>query len=53
MSELKNTKVKAEITIVNKKNHKVQILSGRYGTFAEAYEHASKLGFQILSYKSI
>ncbi len=53
MSEIKNTKIKAEITIVNKKNHKVQIISGRYGTFAEAYEHASKLGFQILSYKSI
>lgn len=53
MSEIKNTKIKAEITIVNKKSHKVQILSGRYGTFSEAYEHASKMGFQILSYKSI
>lgn len=53
MSEIKDSKVKAEITVINKKNHKVQIVSGRYGTFAEAYEHASKLGFQILSYKSI
>ncbi len=53
MAELKNSKVKAEITIVNKKNHKVQIISGRYGTFSEAYEQASKMGFQILSYKSI
>lgn len=53
MSEIKDSKVKAEITVINKKNHKVQIVSGRYGTFSEAYEHASKLGFQILSYKSI
>lgn len=53
MSEIKTSKIKAEITVINKKSHKVQILSGRYGTFSEAYEHASKMGFQIISYKSI
>lgn len=53
MSEIKTSKIKAEITVIDKKSHKVQILSGRYGTFSEAYEHASKMGFQIISYKSI
>ena len=51
MSELKtSTKGISEITVQNLRTKKVTIHRGRYGTFADAYEHAMRQGYLLLSY---
>lgn len=53
MSEIRNTKARAEITVRNLKTGKVSVHRGRYGLFYEAVAHARKLGFVLLQYTAI
>ena len=53
MSELKNSKVRAEITVLCIKNRKVATFSGRYGFFYEAYALCASKGYRLLTYKAI
>lgn len=54
MSELTTSKCgQSEIVVQCLRTKKVTIHRGRFGTFADAYEHAAKLGYQLLSYTVI
>lgn len=53
MSELKTSKVRAEITVLCIKNRKVSILTGRYGTYVEAYALAVQNGYKLLTYTTL
>lgn len=53
MSEIRTARDRAEITVRNLKTRKVSVHSGRFGTFADAYEAARKQGFELLQYKAI
>lgn len=53
MSEISNTSLRAEIVVRTIRTRKVFIYSGRFGTFADAYEAARKQGFELLQYKAI
>lgn len=53
MSEISKASLRAEITVRNLKTRKVSIHSGRFGTFADAYEAARKQGFELLQYVAI
>ena len=54
MSEVRNSSSgRSEITVRNLRTHKVGVLRGRFGTFADAYEHARKSGFELLTYTAI
>jgi len=54
MSEITTSKLGiSEITVQNLRTRKVTIHRGRYGTFADAYEHCRKLGYNLLTYTII
>lgn len=54
MSELRNSRVgRSEITVQNLRTKKVGILVGRFGSFADAYEHARKSGYLLLTYTAL
>ena len=50
MSEIRTAQARAEITVRNIKTKKVSVHTGRFGTFADAYEAARKQGFELLQY---
>lgn len=53
MSEISKATMRAEITVRNLKTRKVSVHSGRFGTFADAYEAARKQGYELLQYIAI
>ena len=51
MSELTTSKCgQSEIVVQCLRTKKITIHRGRYGTFADAYEHAMRQGYLLLSY---
>ena len=53
MSEIQNSKARAEITVRNIKTGKVSIHSGRYGLYFERVGYCRKLGYDVLQYTAI
>lgn len=53
MSEIPNTKAKAEIIVVSIKSRKVYTYTGRYGVFYEAYAYCASKGYLLIGYKAI
>ena len=54
MSEITTSKCgRSEITVRNLRTREVRILTGRFGTFSEACEHARKHGYALLTYKAV
>lgn len=53
MSEIRNARERAEITVRNIKTGKVSCHVGRYGTYVDCYEYAQSKGFALLQYKAI
>lgn len=51
MSEIRDSKLGiSEIVVQHLRTRKVTIHRGRFGTFADAYEHAMRHGYLLLSY---
>lgn len=53
MSEILESKHRAEIVVRSRKTGKVSIHSGRYGLFYEAYNLCMRKGYELLQYTAI
>lgn len=53
MSEIRNAKIRAEITVRNMKTGKVSVLVGRYGQYFECYGYAKTQGFVLIQYTAL